>query len=149
MELSMIAEKDINRFWSKVDKRGPTDCWPWLGKPNIDGYGTITIAKETFGAHCIAYKITRGDIPKGICVCHTCDNRICCNPEHLFLGSRQDNMQDMMKKGRHLLSNRPSRKYSPDLIEAMKADRAAGISLGDLHHKYQVARGDVPLLLLL
>lgn len=145
----MLSEKDVSRFWSKVDKRGSEECWPWQGKPNSSGYGQITLKGKTLASHRVAYELTYGSFLTSLLVCHTCDNRICCNPEHLFLGTHQDNLDDMVAKGRHLLLNRSLRKYSREMIEGIKADRASGASLGDLHRKYQIARGDIPLLLLL
>ena len=89
------------RFWSKVDKRGPDDCWPWLAYTNAGGYGVITIAGKQVLAHRQAYQIARSEeIPQDTCVCHRCDSPGCMNPTHLFLGTHDDNMQDMVQKGR-------------------------------------------------
>jgi len=94
------------RFWAKVDKQGPTDCWEWLGCTRR-GYGYI---RQGHGgsmilAHRVSWEIANGPIPKGegyhgICVLHHCDNPSCVNPAHLFLGTHADNMQDMVKKDR-------------------------------------------------
>ena len=91
------------RFWEKVDRRGPDECWPWTGAVSSTGYGNFGQGgmHRQVGAHRIAFVLSGGVIPPGSCVCHGCDNRACCNPAHLFLGSDTDNVQDMIRKERH------------------------------------------------
>jgi len=83
--------------------RDPSGCWIWMGAISM-GYGRITISsngsKKVKGVHRVMWELTNGPIPKGIFVLHTCDIRHCINPNHLFLGTQLDNMQDMIKKGR-------------------------------------------------
>ena len=94
-----------NRFWSKVHKT--VDCWLWIGHvatrdPAKDGYGRFNAQKE-FGAtlaHRVAWILTNGQVPADLLVLHKCDNRKCVNPDHLFLGTDQDNFDDMRAKGR-------------------------------------------------
>lgn len=85
---------------SKVKINPKSDCWEWIGWVEKNGYGRMTFKRKTGWAHRYAYEAHLGKIPKGMDVCHTCDNRKCCNPEHLFVGTRKDNMQDCMRKGR-------------------------------------------------
>ena len=79
-------------------------CWEWQGKINESGYGSFQERekgkKKDLRAHRESYRIFIGDIPQGLYVLHKCDNPACCNPDHLFLGTHSDNMQDMLKKGR-------------------------------------------------
>ena len=75
-------------------------CWIFLGCLNSDGYGNIRVGDHTYGAHRVSYEAFKGPIPKGVSVLHTCDTPACVNPEHLFLGTQQDNVTDMITKGR-------------------------------------------------
>ena len=108
------------RFWSKVNKAGPvhptleTACWVWLAATR-DGYGEIGIAgRSPQQAHRIAWEMTVGPIPDGFNVLHNCDNPPCVNPSHLFLGTKKDNTQDMIAKGRSKLGlNQAEKTHCP------------------------------------
>lgn len=89
----------LDRFWSQVGKGDC--CWVWTGATNREGYGRFYACRDSFLAHRVAWSITKGDVPQDKLVCHHCDNPKCVNPEHLFLGTNHDNMQDMTAKGRH------------------------------------------------
>lgn len=94
------------RFAKHVNKRGrkvshmSSRCWEWTGALNRSGYGQFAIAYKPHGAHRAAWIFANGDIPKGLHVLHKCDNPCCVRPDHLFLGSHSDNVQDAMNKGR-------------------------------------------------
>jgi hypothetical protein len=89
------------RFWLRVDVRGPDDCWLWKGAPYANnGYGAFKVSGKRFLAHRLAWEFMRGPIPYNLFICHHCDNPLCVNPAHLFLGTHADNMRDMRTKGR-------------------------------------------------
>lgn len=124
-----MARKSIQeRFWEKVDRSG--ECWFWTGCINNSGYGQFSLDGWMQKAHRIAWILTNGPIPSGTghhgtCVCHRCDNPLCVRPEHLFLGTHDDNMRD--KKAKHRQGNQRGmangrRKLSEDQVRDIRAD---------------------------
>jgi hypothetical protein len=97
----------IARFWAKVDRSDPDGCWPWIGHRIRKGYGIHWAFNRKTVAHRRAYELTYGSIPDGLFVCHHCDNPPCCNPDHLFVGTNSDNMQDCIRKGRFSKGSKP------------------------------------------
>jgi len=87
-------------FKEKYYVDNDTGCWIWTGSISGDSYGYISNGKKMVKAHRFSYERFVGTIPEGLVVCHRCDNTICINPEHLFVGTIQDNMDDMKQKGR-------------------------------------------------
>ena len=103
-----LTKEEAFRFWKKVDKSGPinpdigTNCWEWTAGIWARGYGAFAFRNGQIKSHRLSYLCMVGPIPKETpFVLHKCDNRKCCNPEHLFLGTYKDNSHDMCAKGRH------------------------------------------------
>lgn len=110
-----LTQKDIDRFWGRVDKEKSTTfyngtrCWEWQAHRNNKGYGQLSIggrAGRPHPAHRVSWTITFGEIPDRLFVLHHCDNTSCVRPEHLFLGTPQDNTDDMVGKGRQSVGER-------------------------------------------
>jgi len=91
----------VDRLNSRLDKSG--ECWLWTGSKIWNGYGMIRHEGKRLLAHRAAWIAAYGEIPDGLMVLHRCDVRSCCNPSHLFLGTHDDNMKDMIKKGRAVI----------------------------------------------
>lgn len=122
-----MDEKTIARFWSKVEK---TDgCWVWKGcRRSRAAYGCFIIGKQKFQAHRISWELAHGS-PPALCVLHRCDNVICVNPGHLFLGTRTDNNADRHAKGRSRGpqgTEHPASRLTPDAVRDIRARYVRG-----------------------
>jgi hypothetical protein len=94
----MNTDSAAIRFWKKVDTSG--ECWEWRASLWGGGYGCFWTGEKRALAHRVSWELAHGEIPSGMCVCHSCDNKLCVRPDHLFLGTQRDNVQDAIKKNR-------------------------------------------------
>jgi len=115
------------RFWDKVALSGRGGCWEWAGWTNLRGYGQMAISGHIVLAHRLSFEMCNGRIPSGLCVLHKCDNPPCVNPEHLFLGTRADNVADKKAKGR--CSRLGRRKLRPEDVFAVRSLLESGLTL--------------------
>jgi hypothetical protein len=134
-----------NRFWRQVAKGAVSECWPWMSKSKIKGYGSIGLGgrdskKEL--AHRVAWMLTYGDIPAldghhGAVVRHKCSNRLCCNPAHLEIGTQMDNVKDMWaNKG----GPRGNAKLTEAQVAAIRSDSRSARELSPI---YGVSRSHI------
>ena len=94
-----VTESLRRRFAAKVSTDTPDKCWEWHGAAR-NGYGAIKHNRVVLSAHIVAFVVAGNEVPDGKIVCHTCDNRLCCNPAHLYCGTPTDNVRDMQARRR-------------------------------------------------
>lgn len=133
-----------DRFWEKVDRRGPDECWLWIGATGSVGYGKIGIGQRSVDAHRVSWELQHGPIPEGVLVCHRCDTRLCVNPAHLFLGSYRENNQDTIRKGRAMTGERHhfAKLTRPQVVEIRTA-LTAGATQQSLADRFSVSSGAI------
>ncbi len=157
-----------DRFWSKVDKNGPTvrmelgPCWRWTAGLGHRGYGVFSLGGRPVGAHRVAWELARGQVPDGLWVLHRCDSPGCVNPGHLWLGTHADNDADRDAKGRTARGLRSGRhtkpesvcrgekhgraKLSDDDVRAIRTRRERGDELRDIALDFGVSDVSVSLI---
>lgn len=137
------------RFWRKVVKAGPDDCWLWTGNMLPSGYGQIGRGGRraaTLLAHRAAVEIATGEpVPSHLVVMHSCDNPSCVNPAHLSLGTNMDNSHDMIAKGRNVIVSlkgieNPHAKLTPEAVRDIRSSRMPQAALA---RKYRVSEATI------
>lgn len=154
LQLKTITNPTMQDLLSFHRIEGPNDCWVWTrSRSGVSrlGYGQINVHHKTRYTHRLSWEINNGLIPEGMFVCHKCDNPGCFRPDHLFLGTHQDNMKDMANKGRNrgpkpaiqgeLAYN--ARRDVADLIPQIFALRADGLSVRKIGRALRLGFGTV------
>jgi len=133
---------DGERFWEKVDVVGKrkNECWEWSGSKNKKGYGMFRYDGKNISTHRCSWILHYGEIPNDLFVLHKCDNPSCVNPNHLFLGTNEDNMKDMAQKGRagtkFGTSHSNSKLCEEDIVEIfrLKNDGFLGVEIARIYN---------------
>ena len=129
------------RFEDKYVPITESGCWVWMRNTFRCGYGAFSWHGENIGAHRAAWMLYKGEIPDGMNVLHKCDNRLCVNPDHLFLGNQKDNILDMVNKKRHIHGVMfPHLKLNDEKVREIRRRYGAGCSdMAELAREYGVA----------
>jgi hypothetical protein len=154
--IEQVSEEVIRRFHALVIPRGADECWP-CQQTDAYGYGRVRLQYGGRGnprqrvevkAHRLAWELTNGPIPEGMCVCHTCDNPPCCNPEHLFIGTQADNDRDRDEKGRTPRGEHHSQsKLTVSDVRAIRRMRRDGHTYRGLAAQFNVTNGTISALI--
>ncbi len=140
LECSLKHNPDrIQAFWKKVNILSSTECWNFNGRHYPNGYGNVNIDGKNFTSHRFTWMISRGAIESGKEVCHRCDNRSCCNPDHLFIGTHKENMRDMIGKGRGRqgFNQREKRLKRSEVIQ-IRIMASSGHSLAEIAKHFKI-----------
>lgn len=138
------ATTEGERFEQKFSPEPNSGCWLWTGNIEGCGYGVFCFNRRPVRAHRSSWELHRGPIPAGMHVLHRCDVRSCVNPDHLFLGTHQDNMRDMAAKkraarGRAIWNS----KLDPDRVREIRARLVGGQSIDSIARTYGVRRQSI------
>jgi hypothetical protein len=129
------------RIENKVERIPEGGCWVWMGTTTVRGYGQIISNNRKHYAHRASYEAFIGEIPKGMHVCHACDNVYCVNPAHLFLGTQKQNLEDMARKGRSTKGERnPMSKLNKEDVKDIKYLFSTGLSDSEISIEFSVCR---------
>ena len=142
------------RLFSRVSKQ-PSGCWDFTGSRNRRGYGSIYSHdhRKHIRAHRASWYLSHGEVPPGVLVCHKCDNPSCVNPEHLFLGTRRDNVRDMLEKGRSfdrraaMIGERRAAKLNWEKVREIRRLAENGCHVKTLAQEYGVTPANIRAIL--
>lgn len=136
--MAKVAANIFDRLFDRamIQENG---CWEFSGARHNQGYGLISLNGKMYRAHRVAYDLCVGDIPEDIQVLHKCDNPPCVNPEHLFLGTGQDNMDDKVAKDRHTYGEGHGKLTEEQVIE-IRALLDSGLSYKEVATQFNISK---------
>ena len=141
----LLVKKKINAIFDKKYVEDKNGCWRWIGYKDKGGYGHIGFGGEMI--HRFSYRRFKGEIPEGLCVCHTCDVRDCVNPNHLWLGTTQENTADKISKGRQIRGEKiGSSKLKDEDILKIRKMRIEGKKQKEICEAFGISRATVMLI---
>lgn len=157
-----LTHADAARFYEKVERRGHGGHWIWIGGTRGD-YGAFSVGGKTYAAHRISFMLATGRDPGKKKLLHSCDITLCVHPKHLIAGTQRENVDDMLTKNRHAYGDRngsrkhPERvargeragaaKLSTDDVMRIREQRAQGMSVSDIAHRWDVNKSTISRIL--
>lgn len=142
--MTMGVRNRMDDAWRFVLQGEADDCWPWQGSIDSHGYGRISVGGKGLLAHRVIFGLEARTDPGELLVCHTCDNRNCCNPAHLFLGTPADNLRDAAEKGRMPRGEEAARsKLTALAVREIRYLDAHGVPRGVIAQKFAITRANV------
>lgn len=151
----MAKRKQLHDVWHLIEKKQPNDCWPWKGCRNSTGYGSITVCQITYSAHRVVYYLTNPglitlkaptDKKTKQFILHVCDNRLCCNPNHMTLGNYDDNNKDAANKGRSNAcrgANHKRAKLTQEQADKIREIAKTGLTYVDISKMFNIHANNV------
>lgn len=146
--MAVASRPLVDRFWACVNKTAA--CWLWTGPVQKNGYGQMSRSGRRGAAwvHRVSYELAHGPIPAGLCVCHKCDTPLCVRPDHLFLGTRADNLKDAMIKRRVAWGSRNSHaKLTADQVTEIHNQITRGVPKATVQRDYGISRSHLNAVL--
>ena len=146
------VKQTLSEGFERFVVKNPEGCWGWNGcLPKNPGYGQFRSNMKRYRAHIASWILHMGEIPKGMCVCHTCDNRVCSNPDHLFLATDYENNMDMVNKGRSPIlykngEDNPKNKLNEGDVKNIYALLSDGIPQSKIARKFNVSQSAIHLI---
>lgn len=133
--------------WKRVQVGGSDECWPFMGVPNTYGYGQFRVQGKQQLAHRLVFALSTGTEPGAKFVCHSCDNRLCCNPAHLFLGTAKENYEDAKAKRRHTHGERSgTAKLSAADVREVRRLATTGESYAEIARRFGVTAENISFI---